>query len=260
MQLSISTKGNGPRTLVFLHQACGSHRTWDKQVNDPLLEQYTRICIDFPGHGASGPADVYSLPLLGNVLADTLQQLKLDEYILVTISLAGSVAAEALPQLKGCKGLFIAGGCLLGGAITPATVMIPFEHAAVLFEATPPEERLQGYVSGLVAVPATETLQVLTADYRKTDPAFRSGLAASLGRGEWSNQILQVEEAGIPVAFVYGSEERIIDNSYLDTVLPGKWRGGVHTLPAAGHLTSLDQPEEFNRLLAAFAKEAFNED
>ncbi|SIN73579.1 alpha/beta fold hydrolase [Chitinophaga niabensis] len=260
MKLSVSVKGNGRKALIFLHQACGSRRTWDKQVNDPLFEQYTRICADFPGHGASGPAEAYSLPVLGQALADTLQELDLDSYIIVSLSMAGNIAAEALPRLRGCKGLFIAGGCLLGGEVTPLTVMHPFEHGAALFEAEPSEERLQGYVSGLVAVPATEVLETLIADYRNTDPAFRAGLAASLGRGEWSNQILHVEESGIPVAFVYGEQERIINNNYLNSVLPGKWRGTAHTLPSAGHLVSLDQPAEFNRLLAVFANEIFSKE
>lgn len=255
MQLSVSTQGHGSRALVFLHQACGSARAWDNQLNDPLFEQYTRISIELPGHGASLPAEAYSLPALGSMLSRTLQQLQPEEYVLVTLSIGGCIAVEALPELNGCKGLFITGGCLLGGPVTPATLMRPFEYGMALFEADPPEERLQNYVAGLIATPVPGILQALATDYRNTDPAFRTGLAGSLSRGEWSDQIAHVEKAALPVAFVYGEKEQIVDGSYLEIILPLKWCGAVQVLPAAGHLANLDQPAEFNRLLARFLRD-----
>ncbi|MGX5816746.1 alpha/beta fold hydrolase [Chitinophaga lutea] len=255
MQLSVTTTGHGATALVFLHQANGSSRIWDQQINDSLFSAYARVCIDLPGHGASHAAGDYSLPALGRLLAPTLEALPYEQYVLVTLSISGCLAAEALPSLTRCKGLFAAGSSLIGGNVTPATVMRPFEHGMVLFDANPSDEALAAYLGGLTRHRVNGTHNTMTADYRRTDPAFRTGLAVSLGKGQWSDQLGNAAAAGVPVGFVYGDDDRIIDPAYLEAAALRQWRGVLQTVADAGHLVNVDQPVAFNRLLSAFLQD-----
>jgi pimeloyl-ACP methyl ester carboxylesterase len=255
MQLSHYRQGQAKKALIFLHAANDHSSSWHRQVNDPLFKDYSRICIDLPGHGGSPVTEDYSLPALGKIIAAHIKSLDLEEYTIVTASLGGNIAAEALPFLPGCRGLFMTGACVVGGMVAPAAFMKPFQYGSVLFESNPDETRLEGYLKGLIMQQDEAVLDRMTRAFRQTDPAFRAGLAASLTAGNWSDQITCLKEAAVPLAFLFGENEQIIDCAYLQQQEFSMWGNAIHQFKDAGHLAHLDQPYVFNKMLADFVND-----
>lgn len=255
--LACSEKGTSGKTVIFIHQSSGSSDIWRQQLSDPQLKAHSLICIDLPGHGVAPREDFYSLPAVAASLLDAIHETGETDYVLAGISISCNLIAEIAPQLKGCKGIFLTGAGLIGGTITPADVMLPFEQAGVLFEEVPSEADLVAYQKALTCFENDTLLHSLCEAFRSTDAKFRTGMAGSLGKGEWSDEISNLANAGLPVALIYGAEERIINTDRISAVQLPKWRNEIQRIPAAGHLAHLDQPEKFNRLLREFLDEIF---
>ncbi len=81
------------QTIFFIHSNSGSSDTWHRQYNSHVFINYRLVAIDLPGHGGSGPSPNpdkdYSLPALGEIVADAVKRLSADKpYILAGLSLA----------------------------------------------------------------------------------------------------------------------------------------------------------------------------
>ncbi|PUZ26169.1 hypothetical protein DCC81_18200 [Chitinophaga parva] len=261
LRIHYHRRGSGPRGIIFIPQASGDGFSWQASMESPALADFQRVYIDPAGHGQSAfsaaPDEDYTVPGMGATLAATIAALQLTDYILVTASLGSNIAAEALPLLHGCKGLFMVGPCVLGQGITPAEIITAFPYAGLLTAAHPPDEDLQHYMQGLVVRQDAATITRLVNAYRNTDPQFRVSLGASLARAAWSDEISNLQQAGLPVAIVFGENEAIVNMQYLDNVPLPRWQNQVHVIKAAGHLAQLDQPAVFEALLCRFIADVF---
>ncbi|WP_343702306.1 alpha/beta hydrolase [Chitinophaga sp.] len=248
-------EGTSGKMIIFIHQSSGSSAVWQHQVTAPELQAHRLICLDMPGHGSAPQMESYSLPAMAAALQANIHAITGNApYVLAALSISCNFIAEIAPQLRGCKGLFLTGAGLVGGTVTPANVMQPMEHGAVLFTEDPPETALRAYLSALTAVGNKAVIAGMAADYRRTDAAFRSGMATSLGRGEWNDEIACVAGSGMPVALVFGAEEKVIDAGYTNAT---PLHRHVQFIAGAGHLANIDQPAAFNRMLRDFADRAF---
>jgi len=83
--------GEGPSTIVLLPGLGCSIAAWADVV--PLLNGYRAIRMDLPGHGGSFDvhADGSSLSALAAPIAEACDQLGLDRYSVVGLSLGGAV-------------------------------------------------------------------------------------------------------------------------------------------------------------------------
>lgn len=251
-------KIEGPgRTILFLHNSSGSLAVWDRQWQDNRLREYTLLRVDLPGHGDSArsasPEKDYSLSGMAQRILEMIEGLEISEYIVVAISLATNLIGEIADLLRGCKGIFLTGASVIGGELTPADILLPFEFGSVLFEEDPSNEALQNYFQGLVFHPEEQALKTLQRDYTRTDSRYRPTMGASIAGGAWTDEIRHLTALGKPLAWIYGHEEKIIRASYLDKIVLPRWRDRIHFIPGAGHLAPLDQPGAFNDLLLAFA-------
>lgn len=250
------------KTILFLHHNSGSAAVWDPQWNDSILQGYTLIRVDMPGQGASShsgnPDKDYTLPGMGQILADVAGALDIGNYLIAALSISSNYAGEAACRLPGCKGFFMTGSSVIGKGITPADILLSFQYGAALFEEKPGDEELRNYVKGLVHEAPEATIATLISWYRQADPVLRSALGQSIAAGNWTNEIGNLEASGKPVVLVYGEQEQIINRAYIRKAQPGNWRSNVRVLDKAGHLANLDQPGEFTRLLREFADETLN--
>lgn len=73
---------------------------------------------------------------------------------------------------------------------------------------------------------------------------------------DWTDEADNIKKSGIPVCFVYGKEEELINYQYLND-FPSKWGGEIFLIENAGHFANAEQPERFNKLLSEFAGEVF---
>lgn len=251
--------GEGP-TVVFVHpNSCGV-AAWQWQLATELadgtpnpLNGFRRVAFELPGHGNSERVgegtNAYSLPFYADALAAFANTLDLRRAFFVGHSLGGHAVIEAGSRLPDPRGALVFGSPpvstheqlgraffpmpggphFLTGPLSPRDVC--HWEAAVFYDSIP------DWFADSVA---------------RTDPAARSGLAASLAT--LSDEVDMVRRYPCAFAMVQGRYERTVRQRYLESLgLEDKlWRGAIQLVDEANHFTQYDAPAAFNALLADF--------
>jgi pimeloyl-ACP methyl ester carboxylesterase len=255
--------GESGKAIIFIHGGLQQSAVWEPQLKDDLLqEQFRLIALDLPGHGRSGrstePERDYSIAGMARQLADYINGIVLDDYVLAGLSSGASLISEALPHLHiAPRGLFFAGAPLPGNDIPLNAVLLASPFAQVLTATPPSDAVLTAYTKRLVYKATDKFIAVCKQYYHDTDPVFRVSFGEYIdGRSETPNQINGLQESQLPVCFVLGQQEAVVKPNYLDGIrFRHKWKDTIFKVPAAGHLVNYDQPQIFNHLLLQFADE-----
>ena len=245
--------------IVFIHGASISSEFWYKQFADPLLtDNFSLYAFDLPGHGQSGKAndiDNYSLKGLGKMVKKIIDALALKAYILVTLSIASNIIGETVENLKGCKGIFMAGACVLGEKFGVASLIQPFPYMHLLSAENASKEELEDYATYDMFHPSKEDVAIFIANYEQTDPAFRNQIGRVLMESDFSDEVENIKNSKLSLALVYGKEEAIVKPDYLQDAGFLLWGNTIHLIKNAGHYANIDNPKEFNNLLSSFAND-----
>jgi 3-oxoadipate enol-lactonase len=240
--------GGGPATpIVFLH-GVGS----DKSVWHPQLEHFGRerrtVAFDYPGYGDSDPApkgttrDDYASAIISG-----MHELGIDRAHVCGLSLGGVVAIamhHAAP--KRCASLILADTFAVhpdGRAIYERSVAGSADLPAMA----------EARVDKLLAQPADpEVRREVVETMSRIDPAaYRIGAEAV-----WlADQRDRAEAIDGPTLILVGNQDFItpvdLSNQLLDLVPQAR----MQVIAGAGHLTNLEKPREFDRLVDGFLAE-----
>lgn len=89
-------EGQGNQTLVFIHGLANYALGWKKNISE-LKNNFRCIAIDLPGNGLSEAGrSKYSIDYFSHVVAELIQQLKLENVVLVGHSMGGQIAINTL--------------------------------------------------------------------------------------------------------------------------------------------------------------------
>jgi len=92
-------QGSGKIALVFVHGWCCNRGHWAGQV-DHFAPDYTLVCIDLAGHGASGRDRArQTMSAFGQDVVAVVEQLGLEQVVLIGHSMGGLVIVEAAHRL-----------------------------------------------------------------------------------------------------------------------------------------------------------------
>jgi len=237
--------GEGARApIVFLH-GVGSDRTvWRPQL-DHFAAERRAIAFDYPGYGESDPApqdtsrDDYSAATLS-----AMKALGVERAHVCGLSLGGVVAiAMADAEPEACISLILADTFAAnpdGQAIYERSLAASGD-LRVLAEAR---------VDVLIAQPADpEVRREVVETMSRIDPAaYRIGAKAV-----WlADQRDRVADIRMPTLVICGEDDKPTPpalSQELHAMIAGSQLAMV---PNAGHLTNLEQPAEFNRLVDEF--------
>ena len=247
------------KTIIFIHGNSISSGFWEPQLSSPSLLGYRLLAPDLPAHGGSGrsadPEKDYTLPGLGAIMAEFASMVISGPYITCGVSLGTNIQCEMIPHGLKPAGMFLAGSCVMGPGLGVDKVALPGADISVLLKDEATADEIGAYGAVVLQVPSTNWSTRFVADFQEVKPPFRSTFLPSVLAGNLSDEISLLKNAGIPLGWVFGADERVVDIHYLDNVDMPKWGGVVHVLENAGHLVNNDAPEAFNVLLAAFIKE-----
>jgi len=256
--------GQSQKAIIFIHGGLQSSAVWDQQLKDELLlEQFSLVALDLPGHGRSGrsaePEKDYSLQGMARQLAACINDMPWKQYLLVGLSSGTNLISEALPLLSvPPSGLFFAGASITGRQAPLHALLLSSPYKQVLAPSPPSDAALTAYSRSLVYHASDQFIAGFKQCYHDTDPGFRTVFGQYLedGRPEEHDHIDGIAQSQLPVCFVMGQQETVIRTNYLDEIsFRRKWKDTVFKVPAAGHLVNYDQPQIFNHLLLQFADE-----
>lgn len=248
---SLACKDFGPREahpVVFSGSIASTTDMWLPQL-DALSDTFRVIALDHPGHGATPDAPHFStIPALAGAALDTLDELGVDKFSVVGLSLGGAIAqylAATSPRVR--RAVFMCTGANLGGADTWAPRV--------------EQTRAHGVaprVDGAVALWVTEA-------FRESRPATADALArmiaSTTGEGyatcaealaQW-DFAAELSRITAPVLTIAGPDDTSTPPEVVHAIADRV--GGPSqtlTLTAGGHVPTVEVPGEVNAALRGF--------
>lgn len=247
LELALDDRGSGP-ALLFLHGYPLDGSLWRHQAG--AFPGWRTLIPDLRGFGRSDAPDLgYSMATYADDLAAMLDAIGVDEVVLAGLSMGGYVAFEFIrrhrPRVRalalvdtratadsaeGRKGREIAmADAREGGAPLIAEQMLP----KLLAKSAPHalSEKVREVMAGAPV------------------PGLLGALAAMRDRPDSTDLLAGLK--GLPTLVVVGAEDVLTpprEAEGMAKAIPG---AKLAIIPNAGHLAPLEQPEAFNRHLAA---------
>jgi non-heme chloroperoxidase len=252
---------DGP-PILFIHGWSQSHLCWAKQYESALADEFRLVAYDLRGHGMSEaplePEHYTDGRLWADDLAAIIGQLRLERPVLVGWSYGGFVICDyvrAHGQDRIAAIDFVAGAVTLGEAAFGTLIGPGFlDHFA---DAT--SDDLPTSIQGMRALVRTfpvkpfppDEVETLLASSMTVPARIRTNLAAREIDGD---DVLRTLE--VPLLVTQGRSDTIVLPAMAEHVLATcptaepSWYDGV------GHTAHLEQPQRFNRELAALTRRA----
>lgn len=247
--------------ILFVHGFSQSHLAWSKQYRSPALQKFRIVVIDLRGHGASEkPMSVESYGN-GKLWADdihaVLEAKALRRPVVVAWSYGGFIVCDYVREY-GDGNL---GGIVFVGAVTQMGTPDSKGHYGpgmkLLLGMLDARQEISipataQFVRTSIAVPiAPEAYQEILAYNMAVSPEIRSAL---LARTIDSNDALA--RIHVPVLVVQGEKDTIVRAVAADFVAAKIEHARRSLYPNAGHWPFMEDPERFNRELAAMVEGA----
>ena len=253
--LSIFLEGDeSNKPLLFVHGFPFDHNMWSNQINKFSLN-YFCITYDIRGLGDSEPGDgQYTIELLIDDLEMVINEFKLDKPVLCGFSMGGYISLRAIERMEEKFGALV----LCDTKASTDNNEGKINRALGITKIN--SEGVQKYVNDFIPNCFCEySLQnkkelvrqsIIGSEYF-SPLGIKGCLLAMAGRTDTSDYLSKIE---LPVLVLCGQE----DNLTTPDVMMGmsdKIRGSeFYTIPKAGHLSPLENPDVVNKYIENFLK------
>jgi non-heme chloroperoxidase len=253
--LQVQESGNpqGP-AIIFIHGLLGSHLNWQAQTNSALLQRYRMITYDMRGHGLSDKPSAAEAYSEGNRWADDLnavmQAAKVSRPVLAGWSLGGMVISNYLTRYGDTH---IAGAMYIDGVIELNAEQIT-PHPQVYRDLNAKDlkthlDTVRQFVSLCFHVqPDRQTFERLLASAAMASWDMQQhvqSMTVDVSKG--------LAQAKVPLLLLYGARDALIKPA--PTIARARQlnpRVTSKLYADSGHAPFVEEPERFNRDLAAF--------
>jgi len=250
--------GSGP-PVVLGHSLLCSGEMWGPQV-PVLAERFRVINVDQRGHGRSGhltePFDLYDM--VGDVVA-VLDDIGVDRAVWAGLSIGGMVAMRAAVTVPDR----VSGLVLVDTHAGPETAYKKFKYRAMGAGASILGTRpFLPAIVPLMFGPTTRRLKPDLVDEWRGKmasidvPSLNLTVSALIRR---DSVIDKLGEVRTPTLVIVGGEDEtlpVICSQEIASAIPG---ASLVVVPEAGHLSSLEQPEEVSTAMTRFLDEVCSE-
>ena len=247
--------------LFFIHGNSASKRSFEKQFQGSLKDQYRLVAFDLPGHGESrwneGVDRVYSLDFFSKLICEVTVKLGCSSGVFIGHSLGGHLLLQAKHCLSQAKGLVILGTPPLTNPPNFEEGFLPAQSSPCFFKAQLSNQEIQVWAEDCFL--STDLIpEYFCQSIRSADPAMREGFAVSIASLQYEDEKKILKELPIPVSIFHGEKERLVNLNYLQSLECHQlWRKSVQVLKGTSHNPHLEDAEQFDQLLGEFAAEAF---
>lgn len=251
LEIAYERAGEGP-PLVFVHGAAEDGRVWRPQLAG-LADEFTVVAWDEPGAGHSSDVPAgFGLTDYAHCLAALIRALAFDPAHVAGLSWGGTLVQELYrhhPELV-------------------ATLILVDTYAG--WKGSLPEEEVQSRVEGarqMLAAPAEEFDATLPGLFAGDPPAefvpLLEQIAAGVRRQSLRVQLALMAEAdqrdllpriAVPTLLIWGELDArsplSVARQFEDAIPNAK----LVVIPDAGHVSNLEQPEQFNNVVREFCR------
>lgn len=231
--------------LMLVHGACENSSFWKAQLSE-LQKQNHLILLDLPGHGQSAkPSGEVSIPIYGEIVKEAIQGMELDSPILGGHSMGGAVAmtlAAEQPELLG--GMILANTGAKLGVLPEILAGLETDFEVTIREQVAPRELGNAH--------ADQILEWISNEMVLTDPSV--GLEDFLACNRFDLRA-RIKEIQLPTLIVSGDKDKLTPVKWAAYLNENITDSQLAVIQGTGHLTMLERPNAFNRVLEEFLSE-----
>lgn len=246
VEIAFSVEGKGTPAVVFVHGWCCDRGYWRDQVKE-FSKTHTVVAIDLAGHGESGMnREKWTIEAFGEDVVAVVEKLGLKKVILVGHSMGGAVIIEAAKRMPDRVLALI-------GADTYQNLEreVPEKARAQWLAGFKSDfaTTMNGFVRGMFPVGADSSLVDRVANDMASAPSQVGIGAAESFLGYKAVTALE----GLKVPLYAINADKVPTNVEAGKRLAYSFE--VKYMPGRGHFVHMEDPKEFNRLLAETIKE-----
>jgi pimeloyl-ACP methyl ester carboxylesterase len=247
--------GAGAESVVYLHSAQGE--TPGLPLLETLAESFDTVAPVFPGFGESeGIESIDDIEDAVFHLLDVFDSLGLSAPVIVGLSLGGWMAAEIATRYPERVGRLV--------LVNPAGLYIPGAEIKEIFGRNLDELATELFfdqahpVAALMHQMASLSMATLSGDvpFEMLKPIIQSQAAtAKLGWDPYlHNPKLQkrLYRVTAPTLVVHGEADGLIPRAHAEAYAAGIAGARLVDVPEAGHMLSLEKPDQLTALVKAF--------
>jgi 3-oxoadipate enol-lactonase len=243
--LAFHEKGSGS-AVVFLHGVGSDISAWNRQIDD-FSQRWRAVALEYPGYGESDlSANGLSREEIGRFLLGAMDGLGIADAHIVGLSMGGVMAIEmACQQAARVRSLTLAdtfarhpdGMTILEGLHRDVSTMTMHDFA-------------KGRVGLILAPDAPDTLkQEVIETMAKIDKRTYTWSTAAVWTADYRKALSQIH---CPTLIVIGEHDQLTPIALSEELNRGVPGSRMEIIPEAGHLSNLDHPTFFNRIVEEF--------
>ncbi|HEY5823927.1 MAG TPA: alpha/beta fold hydrolase [Cyclobacteriaceae bacterium] len=250
-EVSYFDEGKGI-TIVFIHGFPFDKSMWGQQLV-LLRDQFRVIAYDVRGHGnTSANSNEFSIPQFTNDLLAFLNQLEIEKVIICGLSMGGYIALHAIESFPDkITGLILSDTqCAADTEEAKGKRMKTIE----LIRNNGLDQYASDSVKNLFAPSSLENqkdkVDFIKNTILKTVPDNICKALMALANRKEKCSIL--EKIKVPVLILVGEEDKVTPIAAATKMHELIKGSTLHSIKKAGHLSNLENPEEFNTYLKEF--------
>jgi 3-oxoadipate enol-lactonase len=250
---NIYGKASG-QPVVFIHGFPFSQEMWRSQVAE-LSGDHRVITYDVRGHGESEVGDgQYTIEFFVDDLIALLDHLRIDKAVVVGLSMGGYIALRAIERNpERFRGLVL---CDTQSEADTNEGKIKRATSIQSVKADRVKKYAEGFVKAVFA-PQTfernpEAVKFIKKIIEKTSPIAIAGtLLALASRTDTTESLPRIN---VPTLILVGEHDARTPVSAAKSMSEKIRQSELHVISNAAHLSSLENPEEFNKHLSGFLR------
>jgi len=247
--LSFAERGRGP-VLLFIHAFPLDHTMWRAQI-DFFSERYRVIAPDILGFGGSQPPRSWTMPDMGQELADLIDRLQVEKCALIGLSIGGYIALPfTLAYPDRVERLVLAhtrARADLEAERVNRNAMIDGLRKDGI--ATLPDKMLRRLLGA--DAPAEVRDFVRASIERASAEASVHAVTAMRDRADQTDNLARLR---CPTLVIAGSGDAILKVEDCEAMAKAIPAAEFAVIPRTGHLSNLEDSVAFNRMLDQFLK------
>jgi 3-oxoadipate enol-lactonase len=238
--------------VVFVHAFPLSHEMWRAQLQ-ALQPRYRAIACDLRGFGQSEAGDgQYTLEFFVDDLLALLDHLRIERAVLCGLSMGGYIVlrtAERNPERL--RGLVL---CDTRSEADSNEARLKRTAALKTIKQQGLDAFAEGFVKAVLA-PVTlsqnpQLVETIKHAIRRNSPTGVCG--ALLAMASRTDTTASLSNIRVPTLLLVGEHDPLTPPAVARAMQQKIAGSTVHVIPAAGHLSNLENPAEFNRRLLEF--------
>jgi pimeloyl-ACP methyl ester carboxylesterase len=250
LSIAYQKRGSGP-ALVLLHGFTQDSRVWEKQI-EGLSVYFTVIAWDAPGAGqSSDPPDNFNITEWANCLKGLLDLEKVNQVHLLGLSWGGLLAQEFYHRFPKSVLSLILADTYAGwtGSLSDSVAKVRLE-GCIHDSSLPPNEFVPKYLPGMFSdLAKEESKETLSKIMSATHPKGFRLMATALAIADTRNLLPTIK---VPTLLVWGDKDKRSPLNVAYQMQDSIHGSTLEIIKGAGHVSNMEQPEQFNNILKKF--------